>query len=207
MASGPLTIQGLDPTHLQTLQERISRENQNVCFRNASLYCSLRRPENISTFLYLLHTYYTPSWEPPECTLLKAADYGCIEVARELIHYFPGCLNIVGLEWRSPARLTQFHAALTHDRYDYITFMLEQGADLGAANAQAVEDIVVSAIHFAKSEEKALNRTRFIVDQAGATVAGSGALRFAARRGYLSVVKFLFERSGDIEDAILVADH
>ena len=77
----------------------------------------------------------------------------CIEVARELIYYFPGCLEIVGLERRSLSRLTQFHAALRHERYAYILFMLKQGADLGAANAQAVEGIVVSAIRFAKSEE------------------------------------------------------
>lgn len=55
--------------------------------------------------------------------------------------------------------------------------------------------------------QDALKRTRFIVDRAGATVLGSGALRFAARRGYLSVVKYLFEKSGDIEDARLVGDH
>ena len=55
--------------------------------------------------------------------------------------------------------------------------------------------------------EVALSRTCFIVDRAGATVLGSGALRFAVRLGYLSVVRYLFSKSRGIEDAIPVANY
>ena len=46
-----------------------------------------------------------------------------------------------------------------------------------------------------------MKRTHFIVERAGAAIHGSGGLRCAARRGYLSVVIYLFLESHDIEDA------
>jgi ankyrin repeat protein len=52
----------------------------------------------------------------------------------------------------------------------------------------------------------ALSCTRFIVECAGALIPGSGALRYTAGRGYLNVVRYLFERTGLIEDARLVGD-
>lgn len=48
----------------------------------------------------------------------------------------------------------------------------------------------------------ALENTRFIVEHAHVKVRGSGGLRVAARRGYLSVVEYLFSKGGDIEDAV-----
>ena len=51
----------------------------------------------------------------------------------------------------------------------------------------------------------ALKCTRFIVERAGATVLGSGVLRLAAKREFLSVVERLLLKGGGIEDAVIPA--
>ena len=132
---------------------------QEMCWSNAYHHCKQGVHKYLDKYLYLLHTYHSTAWNSSDGffnVLITAAEHGKVAITRPLAaQYCPGCLDFVSGEWRAWGSLTQFHAAITHNHYNYLEFMLEYGADVNAASTQTwrIESVIVAAINHTNTEQ------------------------------------------------------
>lgn len=131
-----------DPIHRDTISNQTL---QGMCWSSANSHLQTGSVDSLERYLYLLHTYHTSEWTLPKDILTHAAVRGSVAITAPLANrYYPGCFNIVLEDWRIRGLPTQLQVALVFGEYDYITYMLEHGADIKVAMSERVNLIKVA---------------------------------------------------------------